>query len=100
MSSLSDQQYEKLAALLGPEQAAMMIGRYLAGLAEGIDQIEAGGDARAIGHRLGGMGGLLGFNALGTAWLSLENHGLAAWPTVRELTLEAIERHKTPSPGT
>lgn len=97
MAAASGRQTETLGAVIGAEQAMAMIGRYLDGLADGIAQIEAGGDARAIGHRLGGMGGMLGFNALGVAWLGLECHGLKAWATVRELTLEAIERHRDAS---
>jgi two-component system OmpR family response regulator len=90
-------QRDMIADLIGAEQAAAMIGRYLDGLAAGIDEIEAGGDARAIGHRLGGLGGMLGFSALGTAWLSLEEYGMAGWASVHALTMEAIERHRETS---
>jgi two-component system, OmpR family, response regulator len=101
MAAPPDQQGEKLAALLGADPAAAMVGRFHANLSEAVDEIEAGGDARAIGHRLGGIAGMLGFDVMRTAWLGLEEHGMAAWPTVRALTLEAIARHQaaSPSPG-
>lgn len=78
MAIAPNHQSDQIAELIGAEQAAAMTGRYLDGLADGIREIEAGGDARAIGHRLGGMGGMLGFTALAAAWLSLEDHGMTA----------------------
>ncbi len=79
----------QLAALLGPDGAASMIGRLHANLAEAVAQIDGGADARPIGHRMGGLAGTLGFPTLSAAWLSLQDDR-AAWPTVRALTIEAI----------
>jgi hypothetical protein len=73
-----------------------MIYRFHAGLAEGVKEIDAGGDVRAIGHRLGGLAGTLGFPALSAAWLALED-GRSVWPTVRTLALEAIAQHHAAS---
>jgi CheY-like chemotaxis protein len=83
----------RLAALLGQAAAAGMIDRFHASLADGVAGIEAGGDIRAIAHRLGGLAGTLGFPALSAAWLALEQSGLPVWPTVRALAMEAIARH-------
>ncbi|KQX20310.1 MULTISPECIES: response regulator [unclassified Sphingomonas] len=85
---------EQLASLLGEEGAAMMIARLHANLAEAVAAIDAGADARPIGHRMGGLSGTLGFPALSAAWLSLQDDR-ATWPTVRALTMEAIARSGT-----
>nr|WP_047167526.1 response regulator [Sphingomonas sp. Y57] len=88
----------QLAALLGADGAASMIGRLHDSLAEAVAQIDGGADARPIGHRIGGLTGTLGFPTLSAAWLSLQDD-LAAWPTVRALTIEAISRGKGSAPG-
>ncbi len=98
MNAAANARRDKLAALIGADQAASMVDRFLTSLADGIAEVEAGGDAGAIGHRIGGMAGMLGFSVLGAAWLSLENHGMAAWPTVRELAAEAIFNHRGEMP--
>ena len=83
----------KLAELLGSDAAAAMVDRFHASLADGIADLDAGGDKRAVGHRLGGLAGTLGFPVLSAAWLSLEDGDSAIWPTVKVLTQEAIARH-------
>lgn len=90
---------DKLAAVIGEEAARGMIDRFHAGIAEAIRDIDAGGDERAIGHRLGGLAGMLGYRTLSAAWLALEEEGRSVWPTVRTLALEAIARHDVPRPG-
>jgi two-component system OmpR family response regulator len=90
-----------LALLLGVEPAAAIIDRFHANLREAIAEIDAGGNMRSCGHRLGGLAGTLGFGVLSAAWLALQEGEASAWPTVRALTLEAIARHDSarPSPG-
>jgi len=83
---------DDLADLLGREGAAVMINRFHANLADSIAAIEAGEDKRAIGHRVGGLAGTLGFPVLSAAWLSLELDDGRSWPVVRALTIEAIGR--------
>ena len=88
-----DQPGDRLAALLGSEAAARMIDRFHANVADAVAEVDAGGDRRAIGHRLGGLAGTLGFAVLSAAWLGLEQGKGQAWPTVRALSVEAIARH-------
>lgn len=82
----------QLAGLLGREAADAMIDRMRIDLVEAIEAIDAGGDERALGHRLGGLAGMLGFPALSAAWLALEDGGMALWPTARAITRETIAR--------
>lgn len=88
----------QLADLLGREAAEAMIDRMRTNLLEAIEAIDAGGDERALGHRLGGLAGTLGFPALSAAWLALEHGGMALWPTARAITEETIARLAAPSP--
>lgn len=88
----ADERRSQLADLLGQEQADAMVDRMLASFAEAVEAIDAGGDERVLGHRLGGLAGTLGFPALSAAWLALEEGGRPIWPTARAITLEAIER--------
>jgi CheY-like chemotaxis protein len=83
----------KLATLIGAEAATGMVERFYASVAEGVGEIDAGGDVQAIGHRIGGLAGTLGFPVLSAAWLALEEEGREVWPTVRMLALEAIAQH-------
>ncbi|KRB86491.1 hypothetical protein ASE00_07270 [Sphingomonas sp. Root710] len=82
----------QLADLLGREAADAMIDRMRINLLEAVEAIDAGGDERALGHRLGGLAGTLGFPALSAAWLALEHGGIALWPTARAITEETIVR--------
>lgn len=100
VGTIAEQPEAKLAALIGAGPAAVMIERFHAGLAEAVEEIDAGSDARSPAHRIGGLAGTLGFPVLSAAWLSLQHGDASAWPTVRTLTLEAIARHRTdPTPG-
>lgn len=92
---IDDRSDDRLAALLGEDGARAMIDRFHASLADAVTEVDAGGDRGAVGHRLGGLAGTLGFPVLSAAWLSLEEGEGAAWPTVRALTQEAIARHGT-----
>ncbi len=98
IGSVGELPSDKLSALLGAEIAAGMIDRFHASLAEAVADIDAGGDSKGPGHKMGGLAGMLGFAALGAAWLSLEDGDASAWPTVRALTMEAIERHDAAAP--
>lgn len=82
----------QLADLLGREAADAMIDRMRTNLLEAVETIDAGGDERALGHRLGGLAGTLGFPALSAAWLALEDGGMALWPTARAITEETVAR--------
>lgn len=86
----------QLADLLGREAAEAMIGRMRTNLLEAVEAIDAGGDERALGHRMGGLAGTLGFPALSAAWLALEHGGMALWPTARAITEETIARLGAP----
>ncbi|WP_235398967.1 response regulator [Sphingomonas sp. SRS2] len=88
----ADDRRSQLADLLGQEAADAMVGRMLASLAEAVEAIDAGGDERALGHRMGGLAGTLGFPALSAAWLALEDGGRTMWPTARAITQETIQR--------
>lgn len=87
-----DERRSQLADLLGRDQADAMVDRMLASFAEAVDAIDAGDDERALGHRLGGLAGTLGFPALSAAWLALEDGGRPMWPTARAITQEVIAR--------
>lgn len=82
----------QLAELLGAEQADAMIDRLHQQLTEAVKAIDAGGDPSSIGHRIGGLAGILGFPILSTAWLALQD-ATVVWPVVRRLTIEAIAQH-------
>jgi CheY-like chemotaxis protein len=88
----ADERRSQLADLLGQDQADAMVDRMLVSFAQAVDAIDAGDDERALGHRLGGLAGTLGFPALSAAWLAMEHGGRAMWPTARAITREAIER--------
>jgi two-component system, OmpR family, response regulator len=83
-----------LVALMGEADAARMIDLFHDALRNAIRAVDAGEDAGGFGHRMGGLAGTLGFAMLSTAWLALQGGASDAWPTVRELTLEAITRHE------
>lgn len=76
-----------LRQIMGSEELDAAIARLRDGFAQAIAAIDAGADPAPYGHRLGGLGGTMGFAALGTAWLALEGHP-KIWDTVRALTLE------------
>jgi CheY-like chemotaxis protein len=79
-----------LSRLLGDDQAHQIMDRFRDSLIEAVSAIDAGADPRPYGHSIGGLASMLGLPALGEAWLVLENGRTAAWPTVRNLTLETI----------
>ncbi len=83
---------DRLAAFLGQEAAGHMIERFHAAIEEAMEAIDGGADAAPLGHRIGGLAGTLGFSALSTAWLTLQDGDDASWPTVRALTREALAR--------
>ena len=80
---------QRLGRLLGDDAARDLLGRFRAGLSDAIAEIEAGADARPLGHRIGGLAGTLGFATLSAAWLAMEQDA-GAWPMVRTLTEEAL----------
>lgn len=90
-----DERRSQLADLLDQEEADTMVDRMLASFADAIDAIDAGDDEKALGHRLGGLAGTLGFPVLSATWLAMEDGGRTMWPTVRAITCEAIGRLAT-----
>lgn len=92
LPAADDGRSSRLADLLGQEAADAMVERMLTDLTEAVAAIDAGGDERALGHRLGGLAGMLGFRALSAAWLALEEGGRAMWPTARAITQETFAR--------
>ena len=87
-----DDAVEKLAPLMGKKAAEGMVSRVMANLADGVSEIDGGGDKRALGHRLGGLAGTVGLMQLSAAWLALQDDA-KVWPTVRAITKEALECH-------
>ena len=84
----------RLTALLGKEQATLMIDRLFVSLEEAVAAIDAGEASEGLGHRLGGLAGTLGFPVLSASWLALQDGDSTSWPTVRALTLESIAKRK------
>ena len=83
-----------LSDIVGSKTADVMLKRFHSNLAAAVRAIDAGADARGYGHRLGGLAGTLGMSALSAAWLSLQYGNFGAWPTVRALSVELIERQQ------
>lgn len=80
----------ELCKLLGEDCARSVAERLCSSLTEAISAIDAGADPRPYGHNLGGLAGTIGLPELGIAWSTLADGNVRAWPTVRELSLEAI----------
>ncbi len=80
----------ELRKLLGEDCARGVAERLCSSLSAAIAAIDAGADPKTYGHNLGGLAGTIGLPELGVAWSTLADGNLRAWPTVRELSLEAI----------
>lgn len=83
---------DRLAALIGRDEAEHMVARLHQSMADAIAAIDGGADPASFGHRLGGLAGTLGFPVLSAAWLAVQDGDSASWPTVRALSREAIAR--------
>lgn len=95
--ALPDGGQSPLSKLLGEEAAAALVARLHDQLREAVTAIDEGADPGPIGHRMGGLAGTMGFPMLSAAWLSLQDSS-AGWPTVRCLTIEALDEARSPPP--
>jgi two-component system, OmpR family, response regulator len=82
----------RLETLVGRDQAQAMVRRVEARLAQAIATVDAGGDPRPLAHNLGGLMGTIGLAPLAAAWLALLERHQDIWPTVRQLSVEWLNR--------
>ena len=75
---ITDEEWERLAPLMSPEELSALLDRFRAHLAEAIEALAESASVPARAHRVAGIAGMLGFADVHRHWLALSEAGDSA----------------------
>ncbi len=87
-----DNPHYRLIRIVGRRRASAMLARCIDTLRRALMQIAEGAPAKPIAHDAAGLCGMMGFEALGTAWSAVEYDEADALEVAVKLTQDTIER--------